>query len=378
MNMQQLVNMGRVLFILGLAYVPTNTLAYTVRQEDSFLQGTTTISNSRTTLTPGVAQTKTSSGVLKVVFKPTANFIAVFDTSQERTNCLSGCRDGVTFATGSDGTAPSVQWRQGAALGVTKSFSLRNENNLTRTFTAVGSGVTRDTSKVVADSSYRNISDFGDGIARHYNPWINVFTVPQDPPYLFHGRNGESYTFSVPLSVPTGTESGTYTGTLPVYINYQYCGTSCTPIPTQGTRWLTYTNPNVTVVIPRACNFSTSSITIDYGSLSRREVQGKVSSPATTKLTCNGLLNNTTGILKLTSNSGQNWSANTGTSVKVATNIDAILKVNGKNATNGISIPIGSQGSTATFDITSELNTNGIIPDPGTFSGTAILTFTLN
>jgi hypothetical protein len=365
----------RVLIALTMCFYSINTWSAwgPFLQEDVKLEGHWSSVNSSTTLTPGVAQTKNSSGVLKVRFYPTADFVGYRLDGGEKTYCIRGCSNFYQYYTAG---IQWDQWYKGAALGVPDKIFLTNENGGHGVFSPVGSTVIRDSNTVITDSSSSPIADFGDGVAVHRSPWIDSFNLPYDVPYIFHGRNGESYTFSMPLSVPVGTEAGTYRGGVSTSINYQYCGAGCSPDFRSGTMWINDNNFSISVVIPSVCKFSDSSLTIDYKSLSPREVQGKVAPPASTTLSCNSSVSS--GTLKLTSTSGSNWSSSVGTSVKVKDKLDAILQVNGKDASNGMPIPIGSQGNAVKLDITSTLNANGNHPKPGPFSGNAILVFSPN
>ncbi len=360
------------LFIIIVSLIFFNRAwGYYYLQEDYQLNGYWDTVNSSTQITPGLSQAKSSAGVLKVRFRPTADFVAYRTNSGEQTRCLSGCNDGSLYF------HPFIhldRWQKGAALGISPSFSLTNENGVTRTFYAVGI-LNNRSGLIMTDSSVSSVSDFGDGIATHYSPWIGSFQLPYDVPYLFHGRNGESYTFSIPLRVPDGTEAGTYTnkGGMVVKVNYQYCGTGCSPQFGVGRAWINDYRPPIRVIVPNVCSFSDSRLTINYGSFSISDIQGKIAPSVWTTLKCNSSV--TSGSLKLISASGRNWSSDIGTSVKVKDKLDAILRINGRNASNGITIPVNSQ---MRLEITAMLNTNGYHPEPGPFSGNAILSFSPN
>jgi hypothetical protein len=364
--------MFKYMLLLVLWIFSVNAQAYFYLQEDSQLDGYWNMVNSFTTIIPGIPQTKSTPGVIKISFHPTANFFQYRVNSGEQTRCLSGCSNGVFYYT------PYIekdQWRKGAAIGVPTSFSLVNENGNRQTFSAIGS-LNEKGNLIITDSSISLIRDFGDGIAIHYSPWIGSFQLPYDVPYLFHGRNNEYYTFSIPLSVPVGTEAGTYTnnnGELFAKINYQYCGKNCSPIFNMGKMWINKIPLSVQIHVPNICSFSDSNLTINYKSVSLRDIQGKNGPSVSTTLSCNSSV--IRGTLTLKSLSGSNWESSIGTSVKVKDKLDAILKVNDHDASHGIIIPIGEQTGKLRLTITSMLNANGNIPEAGPFSGNAILVF---
>ncbi|WP_258126450.1 MrpH family fimbial adhesin [Escherichia coli] len=346
--------------------------AYFYLQEDTQLVGYWNMVTSSTMIIPGIPQTKNTPGVIKISFHPTADFLQYRVNNGEQTSCLSGCSNGVFYYT------PYIeldQWRKGAAVGIPSSFSLVNENGNSQTFSAVGS-FNREANLIITDASDSPIRDFGDGLAMHYSPWIGSFQLPYDVPYLFHGRNNESYTFTIPLSVPVGTEAGTYTNNkseLFAKVNYQYCGKNCSPNFNIGKRWINKEPLFIKVFVPNICSFSDSNLTINYKSVSLRDIQGKNGPSVSTTLSCNSPV--VRGTLTLKSLSGSNWASSIGTSVKVKDKLDVILKVNDNDASHGIIIPIGEQGGTVKLKITSMLNANGNIPESGPFLGNAILVF---
>lgn len=222
---------------------------------------------------------------------------------------------------------------------------------------------------VVVDSR-SNSMNFWDGVATHYNPWINYFIVPTTPPYVWHTSSYDNYTFNLKVSAPTGTPAGIYTinGSNNFYFGLLYCSSTCSFSQASVRQSFAITG-SASFTVLGSCTFSGSALTLDYGTLRPKDVNGSQKS-ASTQLTCNSDVS--AGTLTLTSTSGSNQTSAAGTSVKVGNDLDAIVTVNGQDASAGINItgPVSQ-----TITVASQLETYGKPAIPGAFSGSAVLTF---
>ncbi|TSB25749.1 hypothetical protein FOT43_22600 [Serratia marcescens] len=286
-----------------------------------------------------------------------------FNSYKEYVTCVSGCNDGVRYST------PFIEndpWRMGVAM--TAPFTIRaSGGGRSATFNINGESV-GGLNYIGTGGSAGDVRSmyFTDGVAYHSSPWIGSFQTSVDATYIWHNEN---YGGVIKLSAPAGTPAGnyTYTGNLAQF-NLQYCGTSCNPSFRSGTYWHPF-NGTLNITVLSRCEFSNASMTLDYSSLSPKAANGSVKK-AVTQLTCNSDVNS--GKLKLISTSGSNQISTVGTSVKVRDNMDAIVTVNGKDASGGISLqgPFNNP-----IEVVSMLNTYGSIPGPGTFQGGAVLSF---
>ncbi len=286
-----------------------------------------------------------------------------FYSYKEYVACVAGCSDGVRYST------PYIEndpWRMGVAMiapfTITASGGGRSA---TFNINGVSSGGRNYIGNGGSAGDVRGMY-FTDGVAYHSSPWIGSFQTSVDATYIWHN---ETYGGNINLSAPAGTPAGTYTynGTLAQF-NLQYCGTSCSPSFSQGTYWHPF-NTTVYITVLGKCAFSNASMILDYSSLSPKAANGSVKK-STTQLTCNSDVSS--GTLKLVSTSGRNQTSTTGTSVKVGDNMDAIVTVNGKDASSGIAL----QGPfNIPIEVASTLNTYGNIPKPGAFQGSAVLSF---
>ncbi|UTL85636.1 hypothetical protein [Serratia marcescens] len=285
----------------------------------------------------------------------------------ESVTCISGCSDGQTYL-----VDLSERWSQAGGI-----LLLNSNSTVTGVKTGGGSATFNVTTNGSAFGglarlvdSRSNSMNFTDGIAYHTNPWIGSFNVPTNPPYVWHNASYDDYSFDLRISAPVGTPAGTYTinATNNFYFALLYCSSSCsfsqaTPRAAFGVTGA------VSVTVLGKCAFSNASMMLDYSSLSPKAAN-RSEKKSTTQLTCNSDVSS--GTLKLVSTSGSNQTSTTGTSVKVGDNMDAIVTVNGKDASSGIAL----QGPfNIPIEVASTLNTYGNIPKPGAFQGSAVLSF---
>ena len=328
------------------------SLAYNYVQESSRIEHTWSLPSEDIILTPGG-----STGRIDISLDISGNY----NSNKEDASCVSGCSDGTMY------THIGMQndrWMMGVAItapatiyanGVT--FNIKGQPSSGRNYIYRRS---------------QNMS-FTDGVAYHYSPWIDWFNVPITRPYVWHN---EHYTAPIEISAPENTPAGTYIyrGVIASF-NHQYCGdASCSMRHESGRYWFDYTG-NLRITVRDTCKFSASNLVIDYGSIHEKEIQGNKKTVSTV-LTCNSSVKS--GTLKLISSSGSNWNSLDGTPVKLGKNIDAVIKVNGKNASQGIPVSPSATPISEPIEVTSELTTQSNKVDPGIYSGSAVLSFNIN
>ncbi|TFZ84317.1 hypothetical protein [Serratia marcescens] len=348
----------KVLIVVGAVglYSPCSFSYYYV-QESTGNPHSWNFPSNRVELTPGEGGKNLSIQV---------NVSGKYNSPAEFVSCVAGCSNGTRYEHPFMENDP---WRMGVAIiapptitasggGRSATFYINGQSS--GRYNYIGNGGRN------GDVRSMNFRDDIAPTVPHYSPWIGWFQANLTPTYTTHN---ETYGGNINLSAPAGTPAGTYTftGKLAEF-NLQYCGTSCNPLFDQGYYWQPF-NTTVYITVLGKCAFSNASMILDYSSLSPKAANGS-EKKSTTQLTCNSDVSS--GTLKLVSTSGSNQTSTTGTSVKVGDNMDAIVTVNGKDASSGITL----QGPfNIPIEVASTLNTYGNIPKPGAFQGSAVLSF---
>ncbi|UNK24797.1 hypothetical protein [Yersinia intermedia] len=328
------------------------SLAYNYVQESSRIEHTWSLPSGDVILTPGGSAEKIYISL---------DILGNYNSNGEDASCVSGCSNGTFYS------HPGIEndrWMMGVAITAPETinangviFNIKGQPSSGRNY-------------IYRQS--RNLS-FTDGVAYHYSPWIGWFNVPETRPYVWHNEN---YTAPIEISTPENTPAGTYIyrGVIASF-NHQYCGTaSCSMRHEMGNYWFDYTG-SLRITVRDTCKFADSNLVIDYGSIHEKEIQGSKKTVSTV-LTCSSSVKS--GTLKLISSSGSNWSSLDGTPVKLGKNIDAVIKINGKNASQGIPVSSSATPISEPIEVTSELTTQGNKVEPGTYSGSAVLSFNIN
>ncbi|EBP1712727.1 MrpH family fimbial adhesin [Salmonella enterica] len=294
------------------------------------------------------------------------NISGNYNTHKEFVTCIAGCSDGVLYY------HPGIEndpWNMGVAITAPESITAFDRSGRAANFKI--NGDLYDGRNYIdeggASGDVRSIY-FTDGIAIHTSPWISYFQTSINPTYLWHN---ETYRGIISLTAPAGTPAGIYTYTGPLaYFNLQYCGTRCNPLFSQGKYWFSYTG-SISISVFGTCNFSSGSLDINYGDIQPTDAQNNVRKTSV-QLNCNS--DTTSGTLKLVSTSGSYQSSTVGTSIKVKDGMDAIVTVNGKDASHGIHF----KPDNLPIEIVSKLETYGVPPQPGYFQGSAVLSFNID
>ncbi|WP_145571221.1 PapG chaperone-binding domain-containing protein [Yersinia bercovieri] len=346
------MKIARLSIITALSFYAQFSLAYSYVQESSRIQHTWSLPSGDVILTPGG-----SAETINI----SLSIFGDYNSNGEDASCVAGCQNGTMYS------HPGIQldrWMMG--VGITAPSTITTNNGVS--FNIEGQ---QSRGRNYIKIASKNMA-FTDGVAYHYSPWIDWFNVPMTRPYVWHN---ETYTAPIKITAPENTPAGTYIyrGVIASF-NHQYCGTaSCSMRHDDGRYWFDYQG-EIRITVRDTCKFSASSLVIDYGSIHEKEIQGNKKA-VSTLLTCNSSVKS--GTLKLISSSGSNWSSTDGTPVKLGKNIDAVVKINGKNASQGIPVA-SSTPISEPIEVTSELTTQGNKVEPGVYSGSAVLSFNIN